>query len=516
MNNIGITIGENTVSEIEFISTETIQQGLYVCIDCSNKTVLGMVTEVHIGNLLLNEELVLPTEIEKILNTVGHEDEYTRAKVKILGDIETLKLPRTAIKSNTYVRRATTEELIKVFEIDGLEIGKIITDDKVNICLNTDQLVSKHLAILAMTGSGKSNTTAVLIDEILKVHGCIILFDIHSEYSNIEFKNGKVNRIKPQINLADLTSREFIKLAGISKEATTQERVLYQAIQKVEEMKEKEIQDIPNKYDYKDRVGKKRLEKSVEKKYRLEYLDQVLYQLKQIRKNEENKKDQHSIDTTISKIRYNLQNIHKSIIDEDSDMKLVEQIKPNCVNILDFESVDTENVKIIIEKLLRDILRGRKNHKLQNNLYEEYIDFPVLCMIEEAHTLASKDEENSGPKYQIGKIAKEGRKFGVGLCLISQRPKTLDSEILSQVNNWIVLKIVEPGDQRYIQECSDNISTDLIKELPNLNTGEAIITGPMVKMPSISKINLFDGKKIGQNIKISNEWQQYYEKNIKV
>ena len=281
-------------------------------------------------------------------------------------------------------------------------------------------------------------------------------------------------------------------------------------------MKEKEIQNIPNKYDYKDRVGKKRLEKSVEKKYRLEYLDQVLYQLKQIRKNEENKKDQHSIDTTISKIRYNLQNIHKSIIDEDSDMKLVEQIKPNCVNILDFESVDTENVKIIIEKLLRDILRGRKNHKLQNNLYEECIDFPVLCMIEEAHTLASKDEENSGPKYQIGKIAKEGRKFGVGLCLISQRPKTLDSEILSQVNNWIVLKIVEPGDQRYIQECSDNISTDLIKELPNLNTGEAIITGPMVKMPSISKINLFDGKKIGQNIKISNEWQQYYEKNIKV
>ena len=516
MNNIGITIGENTVSEIEFISTDTIQQGLYVCIDCSNKTVLGMVTEVHIGNLLLNEESVLPIEIEKILNTVGHEDEYTRAKVKILGDIETLKLPRTAIKSNTYVRRATTEELIKVFEIDGLEIGKIITDDKVNICLNTDQLVSKHLAILAMTGSGKSNTTAVLIDEILKVHGCIILFDIHSEYSNIEFKNGKVNRIKPQINLADLTSREFIKLAGISKEATTQERVLYQAIQKVEEMKEKEIQNIPNKYDYKDRVGKKRLEKSVEKKYRLEYLDQVLYQLKQIRKNEENKKDQHSIDTTISKIRYNLQNIHKSIIDEDSDMKLVEQIKPNCVNILDFESVDTENVKIIIEKLLRDILRGRKNHKLQNNLYEECIDFPVLCMIEEAHTLASKDEENSGPKYQIGKIAKEGRKFGVGLCLISQRPKTLDSEILSQVNNWIVLKIVEPGDQRYIQECSDNISTDLIKELPNLNTGEAIITGPMVKMPSISKINLFDGKKIGQNIKISNEWQLYYEKNIKV
>ena len=181
---------------------------------------------------------------------------------------------------------------------------------------------------------------------------------------------------------------------------------------------------------------------------------------------------------------------------------------------MDFESVDEENVKIIIEKLLRDILKARKNDKLDNNLFGEFIEYPVFCMIEEAHTLASRDDDN-GPKYQIGKISKEGRKFGVGLCLISQRPKTLDSEILSQVNNWIVLKIVEPGDQRYIQECSDNMSNDLIKELPNLNTGEAIVTGPMIKMPSICKIDLFDGKKIGQNIKITKEWKNYYEKNIK-
>lgn len=178
--------------------------------------------------------------------------------------------------------------------------------------------------------------------------------------------------------------------------------------------------------------------------------------------------------------------------------------------------MEEENVKIIIEKLLRDILKGRKNYKLNNNIYDTSIPYPVFCMIEEAHTLASKDEQGSGPKYQISRIAKEGRKFGVGLCLVSQRPKTLDSEILSQVNNWIVLKIVEPGDQRYIQECSDNMSNDLIKELPSLNTGEAIVTGPMVEMPSICKINLFEGKKIGQNIKISNEWEQYYERNIKV
>ena len=513
-NSIGITIGENTVNEIEFISTQTIQQGLYVCMENDDKTILGMVTEVNIGNLLLNDEKILPNEIEKILTTVGNENEYTRAKVKILGDIETLKLPRTALKANTYVRKAKTFELKKVFEIDGLNIGKIVTNNEVNVCLNTDQLISKHLAILAMTGSGKSNTTAILIDELLKIHGCIVLFDIHSEYGNIEFKNGIVNRIKPQINLADLSPKEFIKLSGISKEATTQERVLYQAIKEVTNDKNRRIRNIsPEKY--KNELGKKRIQESIEKSFRLEYFDLIVYKLKQMKKDETTK-NQQSIDTTINKLHYNLENIHKSIIDEDSDNKLVEQIKPNCVNILDFGSVEEENVKIIIEKLLRDILRGRKNFKLNKNIYDSYIPYPVFCMIEEAHTLASRDDDNGGPKYQISKIAKEGRKFGVGLCLISQRPKTLDSEILSQVNNWIVLKIVEPGDQHYIQECSDNMSTDLINELPNLNTGEAIVTGSMVDMPSICKINLFSGKKIGQNIKITKEWQNYYERNIKV
>ncbi len=512
---IGITIGENTVNEIEFISTQIIQQGLYVCMENEENIILGMVTEVNVGNLLLNEEMALPNEIEKILDTVGDDDEYTRAKVKILGDINALKLSRTAIKSNTYVRKAKTSELKKVFEFEGLKNGKIVTNNDVSVCLNTDQLISKHLAILAMTGSGKSNTTAILIDELLKIHGCIVLFDIHSEYGNIEFKNGKVNRIKPQINLADLTSKEFIRLAGISKEAVTQERVLYQAIKKVNSDKKRDIENVSKEGKYKNEAVKKKIEKSIEKTYRLEYLDLIKYQLKQIRKKEENKKNQQSIDTAIDKVRYNLENIHKSIIDEDSDFKLFEQIKPDCVNILDFGSVEEENVQIIIEKLLRDILRGRKNFKLNNNIFDECIEFPVFCMIEEAHTLASKDDKESGPKYQIGKIAKEGRKFGVGLCLVSQRPKTLDSEILSQVNNWIVLKIVEPGDQRYIQECSDNMSNDLIKELPNLNTGEAIITGPMVEMPSICKIDLFDGKTIGQNIKITKEWQYYYERNIK-
>ncbi|MBQ6218759.1 MAG: DUF87 domain-containing protein [Methanosphaera sp.] len=505
-------IGENSVTNVEIISKNPLKQGSYVCMEENNSITLGMINKVYSGNLLFDEKIQLPDDIEQVRNTIHTFNEYYRADVKILGDIDTLELSKVALKSNTPVRLAKTDELNKIFNNnDGIELGTITSNKKVKINLDPDQMISKHLAILAMTGGGKSNTTAVIIDEILKIHGCIVLFDMHSEYGNIEFKNGNVNRIKAEVNLYDLKEYEIAKLSGISSQASTQERVLYQAIKNVKNNLRMDIEKVPDEYSNVDRAGQEKIKASVVKEYKLQYLDKIKYELNNL-KTENNKKENESIEATIAKINHNLIHKHKAILNEDQDEDIVKQIKPNCVNIIEFGQIDEMNAKIIIDKLLKDILLWRKNAELNNEFTDCYINYPVFCMIEEAHTLASNDDENNGPRYRIQRIAKEGRKFGVGLGLISQRPKNLDSDILSQINNWIVLKIVEPGDQRYIQECSDNISNELIEELPSLNTGEAIITGPMVKMPSICKINLFKGKKIGQNPKITNKWKNYYEK----
>lgn len=511
MNNekiVGITIGENTPEQVEFISNSTIQKGLYVCMDCYDKVIIGTVTEVAVGNLATDNELTLPHELENIMKIISDNYEYTRAKVKILGDIETLKIPRIAIKANTHVRNATSEELKKIFEFDGLNIGKLLTDREVNTSVYPNELLNKHLAILATTGSGKSNTTAILIEELLKKHGCILLFDMHSEYKDITFDNFETNIITPRINLADLSHHEFIKLSGI-KNAANQERLLYHALKKVSIAKNKEINKIRNNPKY-TLESKNKLIESKDKEYRLEYLDKVISKLEIMKDATTDNGEKTSIEKVIDKITHNLNVIHKSILDEDMDNKLALEIKPNCLNILNFQNIGDKNTKIIINLLIKDILRFRKNYKCDTNRYEEAISFPIFCIFEEAHTLASKYEE-SNTKKSIATIAKEGRKFGVSLCLVSQRPNALDPEILSQINNWILLKIVEPSDQRYIQECSDSISDDLIKNLTNLNTGEAIITGPLVKIPSICKINYFKDKIMGENIDYIDEWAKNYE-----
>jgi len=95
--------------------------------------------------------------------------------------------------------------------------------------------------------------------------------------------------------------------------------------------------------------------------------------------------------------------------------------------------------------------------------------------------------------YWINRIAKEGRKFGVGLGLVSQRPKELNPTVLSQMNTKIILRIVEPTDQKYILESSENVGEDLLQDLPQLSTGEAIVVGSSLPLPALVKIKKYDG-----------------------
>ena len=142
------------------------------------------------------------------------------------------------------------------------------------------------------------------------------------------------------------------------------------------------------------------------------------------------------------------------------------------------------------------------------------MDFPIFCVIEEAHNLAS-NSLNMKSKYTISKIAREGRKFGVGLCLVSQSPKSLDSGSLSQINNLIILRLVEPGDQKHVQKSSESLSNDLLEQLPSLNIGEAVIVGQMTKIPTMVKIDEFEGKSVGSDLDIVKLWKQDKEEREK-
>ena len=156
--------------------------------------------------------------------------------------------------------------------------------------------------------------------------------------------------------------------------------------------------------------------------------------------------------------------------------------------------------------MFRNALQRRKN--AIHGSSDKTLDHPVFFIIEEAHILAP-NKRDSQSKYWIQRVAREGRKFGLGLCLVSQSPKTVDHDALSQMNNMIILRLVEPEDQRHVQSASESLSKDLINQLPSLNVGEAIVLGLMSKVPTLVKIDEFMGRRTGGDLDIVGDLANY-------
>ena len=101
----------------------------------------------------------------------------------------------------------------------------------------------------------------------------------------------------------------------------------------------------------------------------------------------------------------------------------------------------------------------------------------------------------------------------LGLCLVSQSPKSIDPDSLSQANNMIILRLVEPQDQRHVQSASESLSEDLVKQLPSLNIGEAVVLGLMTKIPALVKIHEHKNKEFGQDLAVIDMWKKSIENN---
>ncbi len=120
-----------------------------------------------------------------------------------------------------------------------------------------------------------------------------------------------------------------------------------------------------------------------------------------------------------------------------------------------------------------------------------------MVIVEEAHIFAPHGEKGGAVRI-LGRIAREGRKFGVGLGLVSQRPSRLSEDVLSQTNTKIIMRIVNPNDQQYVIRASEQVSGgELMSDIAGLGKGEAVIVGQAISLPALVKIYNF--KALGGN-----------------
>ncbi len=487
--------------------------GEYVILEDGGIRVLGMITDVIMGaSELEREDLLQANYYDKILKLIERPSNWVKASIKMIGVLDGKKIsgtPKVPISPATDVKRAPTDILTEIFkpnEGDGIRIGKLMTRDDVDVYLDPDEILSRHLAILAVTGAGKSNTVAVILEEILRLGGVALLFDIHSEYSNmsLDCDSCYIETIQPEIDPLTLSLDEIAKLIGISYESAAKIYIfLKRAYFNARKLLMRE-----ELYDYIKRAGidsdPQDLLAGIHAIVKLsidgegESDDENLIKY--------SRKDRESVLSLLARLEHVRDRYSRVLVSQAGE--IVDHLNYGKLVVVDLGQLDTELTDIVVGKTLLTLLERAKARRMGSNVW---IPIPVLSVIEEAHILVPSTMDTY-TNYAASQIAREGRKFGVGLCLVSQRPKGINTDILSQMVNKIILRVIEPEDQAYIRRATEFLSEDMVKYLPSLDIGEAVVVGPMIKIPALIKVRLSKAKRRGESLKARELWKMGTEK----
>lgn len=139
----------------------------------------------------------------------------------------------------------------------------------------------------------------------------------------------------------------------------------------------------------------------------------------------------------------------------------------------------------------------------------EYREFPILLMCEEAHAYIPRDRESqfAGSRKSMERIAKEGRKYGVGLSIVSQRPHEVSETVLAQCGTFICLRITNPADQSYIRGLVPESEGDLVSVLAGLARGEALVLGEAVPLPTRLQIEKPNPEPNSDDVDFYSKWK---------
>jgi len=525
---VGIVYGESTTDRFTFIvnpGVELPRFGEFVVVkNREGDDVLASVRGLKNVNWLMDAGRGSYDYVEKTVDVFSKgvlgKSEALIASARVLGILrenERFKqMPnRVPIKPGEKVYPARDEVLAGIFSKGHISVGRLLARESVDIRLDVDRLVSRHFSVLAVTGAGKSNTIAVLVKEMVeKTNATIVLLDPHGEYQTLSWPGARVNPIKATIDPAKIRMSELATLLGIAENASLQRRFL-SLVYRTVKMEARNKGQVTGGLDFihamEDKIEDwiRTFENSDEK---------VIYYYDE-KGNEVPRKIQAKDLDSLIRLKDYFGELRANFGEFISPVNVLSEIRPGRVNVIDLSGMEEEQMIALASYVLRGILKNRVEYvkgrrtgdkRLMREVEERYpaLREPVLVIVEEAHIFAPRGNKNQASLW-LGKIAREGRKFGVGLGIVSQRPKKLDDDVLSQTNTKIILKLVEPNDQRYVQQASEQISEELLADIASLGIGEAVLVGTAIPIPAMVKIHSFaemGGSYGGGDIPIVEEW----------
>ncbi len=397
----------------------------------------------------------------------------------------------------------------KTAETGSAYIGSLLTREpgEVPVVLSVKDVVSTHLAILASTGSGKSYTAGVLVEELMQPYNraAVLIVDPHGEYHTMSSIQGDAqfagaDGYKPEVKIftPDKIRVRFSTL--------TEADVKYLL---PEGTSDKMLHFLGQAF----RALNDRLKAEGRREYLYNYhdlRDEVMRQ--QYGKDDANAGDGGNV-SSIQGLLWRLDarfDRPDGIFHPHDHLELQDLYKPGRCTILQLSDIEQQEQQVIVGTLLRRVNKARvMTTRSEVEKGENFLDYPVFTLLEEAHRFAPAGASVVSTNV-LKQILSEGRKFGVGIGLITQRPGKLDQDVLSQCMTQIIMRIVNPIDQQTVAQSVEGAGRTMIAELPALTKGQAIISGVGINTPLLCRIRPRLTQHGGETFDAPGEWMKWH------
>lgn len=437
----------------------------------------------------------------------------------------------------------------------SISFGNYVGADGVDCHADMDKLFGQHFAVLGSTGSGKSTAVAAVIHSVLDHHpepekSCaprIVIIDPHGEYGSAFGERAVVFRayedtsvttqnVKPvKLPYWLMSSDEFRQLV-IGKtefEATSQANVVYKALAHARmhaaglvtsasdpgRLSSKEAPDLPRPSDPKHADAVASFNRDSPVPFNLEEFEAHILECQAKRYQGTNwvavtdSDFQKSFASILDKLHVlrtdsRIAFLMKSHTVGDPDLQdIISQFLAGIadkatasVRILDISGLPNEVAGPLTAALAR-LLFSYKLHQTRDEREKD----PIVLVCEEAHRYVPDrgEAQYAAAQDAIRRIAREGRKYGIGLMLVSQRPADVESTVLSQCNSWLVLRLTNGTDQEHVGRFLPDTLAGLIKLLPSLPRREALFVGEAAALPARIQLNYVSKDKRPRSADIS-------------
>lgn len=448
-------------------------------------------------------------------------------------------------------------------------LGQLSLNKSIALKVNGDRFFSKHIAIVGSTGSGKSCTVARILHDVVGIanktnqnrkkqnNSHIVIFDIHDEYSAAfslsDDQSFTLNRLDIDTLCLPywlMNSEELESMFIESNEANSHNQVsqFKQAVILNKERHNPAIKEmtydtpvyfsIEEVYRYIENMNREIIGRlDGENKPKLSdgtlvddrkdiYFDKLCTFVSQSTARESkatNGPFNGEFNRFVSRLETKLADkrlrflLHPTKTDgnpfmtcdfEEIMKQFLGYLKKANVTIVDLSGIPFEVLSITVSLVSRLIFDFCFHYSKLRHEKDALNDVPVMIVCEEAHNYIPQREDAAyrSSRKSLERVAKEGRKYGLSLMVVSQRPSEVSETIFAQCNNFLALRLTNNADQNYVRRLFPDNLNGITDILPNLAPGECVVVGDAVMLPAVVQMPLPNPEPQSRSVRVHQEW----------